>query len=51
MDSPRPLPSVVLEESPLMNRSVSSSGLMLICCLEMFFTDTVIKPSRFFISM
>ena len=37
MESPRPLPSVVLDSSPRINRSVSSSALMFSGASEIFF--------------
>ena len=39
MESPNPLPSVLLAESPRINRSVNSSGRIFICCTFGLFTD------------
>ena len=41
MDNPNPLPSVLLEMSPRMNRSVSSSAEMFNGCSEMFFNEKI----------
>ena len=50
MESPRPLPSVFLETSPRMNRSVSSSAEMFRGWAEIFFSENVTAGFSTFIS-